>query len=66
MFDHTGKRMSIVFRDTGEMILCACFVAILLFSGLIFATFTPAKKTTDLVTGLNGMILYYGGVTASL
>ena len=66
MFDHAGKRMSIVSRDTGEVRPCACFVAILPFSGLIFATFTPSKKTTDLVTGLNGMILYFGGVTASL
>jgi transposase len=66
MFDHAGKRMSIVSRDTGEVIPCECFVAILPFSGLIFATFTPSKKTTDLVTGLNGMILYFGGVTASL
>jgi transposase len=65
MFDHDGKRMSIVSRDTGKVIPCACFVAILPFSGHIFATFTPSKKTTDLVTGLNGMILYFGGVTIS-
>jgi hypothetical protein len=45
MFDHAGKRMSIVSRDTWEVIPCACFVAILPFSGLIFATFTPAKET---------------------
>jgi transposase len=66
MFDHAGKRMHIVSPDTGEAVPCECFVAILPFSGLIYVTFTPSRKISDLLAGLNGMLLYFGGVTSSL
>ena len=66
MFDHAGKRMRIVSMDTGETTRCECFVSILPYSGLIFVAFTHTKRTPDLVSGLNGMVHYVGGVTTSL
>ena len=66
MFDHAGKRMRIVSMDTGETTPCECFVSILPYSGLVYATFTLTKTTPDLVTGLNGMLQYFGGVNSTL
>jgi len=66
MFDHAGKRMRIVSMDTGEMTPCECFVSILPYSGLVYVTFTRTKRTPDLVTGLNGMLQYFAGVSSSL
>jgi transposase len=66
MFDHAGKRMRIVSMDTGETTPCECFVSILPYSGLVYATFTLTKTTPDLVAGLNGMLQYFGGVSSSL
>ncbi len=61
--DFAGKKLSYVDKQTGEVISCQVFVAILPFSGLIFCMAVLSQKTADFVYCINEMVKYIGGVT---
>jgi len=64
--DFAGKKLSYVDRQTGEVIACEGFVAVLPFSGLIFFVAVPSQKTADFAHCINEMFKYAGGVTKTI
>ena len=64
--DFAGKKLSYVNKDTGEIISCHVFVAILPYSGLIFCMAVLSQKTGDFVFCINEMIKYIGGLTKTI
>lgn len=66
MIDFTGKKQHYVDTDTGERIECQVFVSILPFSGLIFCHAVHSQQTTDFTDCINNMLLFYGGVPATI
>lgn len=59
--DFAGKNLSYVNRDTGEIIICAVFVATLPFSDYSFAMAVPSQSISDFIHALLLCILFYGG-----
>lgn len=66
MIDFAGKKMNYLDIDTGEIIDCQVFVAILPFSGLIFCMAVHSQRPDDFVECINSMLLFYEGVPASI
>ncbi len=66
MIDFAGKKQHYVDMQTGELIECQVFVAILPFSGLIFCHAVPTQQTHDFATCINAMLCYYAGVPATI
>lgn len=66
MIDFAGKKMNYLDIDTGEIIACQVFVAILPFSGLIFCIAVHSQRTEDFIECINSMLLFYEGVPASI
>lgn len=64
--DFAGKKLSYVDKSTGELIDCQIFVAILPYSGLIFAIAVLSQKTQDFAHCINEMVKYIGGVTKTI
>ena len=64
--DFAGKKLSYVNKDTGEIIFCQVFVAILPYSGLIFCMAVLSQKTGDFVCCINEMVKYIGGLTKTI
>jgi len=63
MVDFAGKKLSFVDPDTGEIISCHVFVSVLPYSGLVYCLAVHSQKTADFVDCINGMLVYYGGVS---
>ncbi|MEO6288676.1 MAG: IS21 family transposase, partial [Ginsengibacter sp.] len=66
MIDFAGKKQFYIDKSTGERIDCQVFVAILPFSGLIFCFAVHSQKTADFTDCINAMLLFYGGVSATI
>jgi transposase len=66
MIDFAGKKLSYVDADTAEVFDCEVFVSVLPYSGLIFCMAVASQKSADLITCINAMLRYYGGVTATI
>ena len=66
MIDFAGKKQHYVDSSSGESIECQVFVAVLPFSGLIFCQVVHSQQTADFTTCINTMLLYYGGVPATI
>lgn len=66
MIDFAGKKQYYVDIETGEQIACEVFVAVLPFSGLIFCKAIPSQQTADFTDCINSMLLFYGGVPATI
>lgn len=62
MVDFAGKRQQYTDIETGEVIECQVFVAILPFSGLIYCHAVTTQKTADFADCINTMLKFYGGV----
>lgn len=62
MIDFAGKRLAYMDPDTGELIECQVFVAILPFSGLIFSMAVHSQRSEDFIACINAMLLFYAGV----
>lgn len=65
MMDFAGKKLSYVDPQTAEVIDCQVFVAILPFSGLTFAQAVHTQRTGDVVSCINDMCHYFGGLSVS-
>ena len=66
MVDFAGKKMCYTDVETGELIACEVFVAILPFSGLIFCVPVHSQQTADFTHCINEMLIYFKGVSATL
>lgn len=64
--DFAGKKLSYVNKQTGQVILCQIFVAVLPYSGLIFCYAVHSQKTDDFVICINAMIKYIGGLVRTI
>lgn len=64
--DFAGKRLSYVNKQTGEIINCQVFVAIMPFSGFIFCVAVLSQQTADFVYCINEMVKYFGGLTKTI
>jgi transposase len=62
MIDFAGKKLAYMDPDTGELIECQVFVAILPFSGLIFSMAVHSQRSEDFIACINAMLLFYAGI----
>lgn len=63
MIDFAGKKISYVDPESGELIPCHVFVAVLPHSGLIFCYAVHSQNTYEFISCINAMLKYFGGVT---
>jgi transposase len=66
MIDFAGKKLHYIDVDTGELIPCEVFVAILPFSGLIYCQAVHLQQTADFTQCINAMLKFYAGVPATI
>jgi transposase len=66
MIDFAGKKLSYIHPDTGEVIQCETFIAILPYSGLIFCLPVHTQRTSDFVSCINSMLKFYGAVSKTI
>lgn len=66
MIDFAGKKLHYAHKDTGEVVDCEVFVAILPYSGLIFCKAVHSQKTEDFITCINAMLKYYSAVPKTI
>jgi transposase len=66
MIDFAGKKLHYIDDDTGELVECHVFVAILPFSGLIFCYAVHSQQTHDFTLCINAMLRFYGGVAITI
>ena len=66
MIDFAGKKLSYIHPDTGEVIQCETFIAILPYSGLIFCQPVHTQRTADFVSCINSMLKFYGAVPKTI
>ncbi len=64
--DFAGDRLFYVNKQTGELIACQTFVAVLPFSGLTFCYCVPSQKTQDFAICIREMLKYFGGVPMTI
>lgn len=65
-FDYAGDMLSYVDLQTGEVVECPVYVAVLPFSSLTYVEAQRAMKRENLLSGMNNMLIYFGGVTQSM
>lgn len=66
MVDFAGKKLCYSDPSTGEIIYCQVFISVLPYSGLIFCFAVHSQNTSDFITCINEMLLYYGGVPLTI
>lgn len=64
--DFSGKKLSYVDKNTGELIAVEVFVAILPASQYTYVCAVNSQSTDDLVEALNGCLSYLGGVPRAI
>lgn len=64
--DFAGDTMSYVDIDTGEVVKCQAFVAVLAASDYTFVLFVPSQRTEDFVYAVTECLKYIGGVPKML
>ncbi len=64
--DFAGKQLSYVNKQTGEVINCQVFVAVLPYSGFIFCIAVLSQKIGDFACCINEMVKYIGGLTKTI
>ncbi len=66
MVDFAGDKLSYIDKQSGEVIYCDVFVAVLPFSSYIYAEALASQKQEEVVKGLNNAFIYLGGVPQSV
>jgi transposase len=64
--DYAGKKLSVVDKDTGEIIAVEFFVAILGSSQYTYAEASPSQQKEDLIRSVENALHFYGGVPAAI
>lgn len=62
--DFAGEGLSYVVRDTGEIIKCQVFIAVMPFSGMVFCIAVHNQQTAAVICCINAMFRYIGGLPA--
>lgn len=62
MVDFAGHKLNYVDRQTGELIFCPVFVAVLPYSGYSYVMALSDMKQPSVVMALNNAIDYFGGL----
>ncbi|HMF73128.1 MAG TPA: IS21 family transposase [Flavitalea sp.] len=60
--DFAGDGLSYVARDTGEIIKCQVFIAVMPFSGMVFCIAVHNQQTAAVIYCINEMLGYIGGL----
>lgn len=63
MMDFAGKKLSYVNPETGEVIECEVFVAVLPYSGLAYCEAMHSQSQADLISGMVSGVESFGGIT---
>lgn len=66
MVDFAGDKLGYIDKQSGEVIYCDVFVAVLPFSSYIYAEALASQKQEEVVKGLNNAFIYLGGVPQSV
>jgi transposase len=66
MIDFAGKKLSYVIMESGELIECEVFVAVLPYSGLIFCKAVHSQNTADFIDCINAMLKFYEGAPLTI
>ena len=66
MVDFAGDNFNYVDRETGELISCPVFVAVLPYSGYSYAVALPNATQPNVIKALNLCLEYFGGVPQSV
>lgn len=66
MIDFAGKKLHYTDIDSGEVIPCQVFVAIMPYCGLIFCIAVSSPQTIDFVWCINNMLFYFGGASETI
>jgi transposase len=66
MVDFAGDLLHYANQQTGELVPCPVFVAVLPYSGYSFAIALPDARQTNVIKALNGCLQYLEGVPQSL
>ena len=64
-FDFAGDYVEYVDSNTGEVIKCPVFIAVLPYSNYIYADVLPSQKRDQTLSAMNRMLHYFGGVPRS-
>lgn len=64
--DYTGKKLSYVDKETGEVIEVEVFVGILPCSQYTFVEASRSQKKEDFIASMNNCLAYFGGVPQSV
>ena len=64
--DFTGKKLSYIDKDTGEVIAVEVFVAVLSGSQYTYVQAVESQQTEDLIRALNNSLSYLGGVPQAI
>ena len=64
--DYTGKKLTIVDRDTGELQDLEVFVCVLGSSQYTYVEASPSQKKEDFVRSVENALWFYGGVPQAL
>lgn len=66
MIDFSGKKMHIVDRDTGELIPCQMYIAILPFSNYCYAEACASQNLPDFIHCTSNCLQFLGGAPKAL
>lgn len=66
MIDFAGKEITYVDTQSGEIVSCPVFVAVLPFSGYSYAEALASQRQEDFIGGIAGAVEYIGGVSACI
>jgi transposase len=66
MIDFAGDNLSYVDKESGEIIKCPVFVAVLPYSGYSFAVALSDSRQPNVIKALNLCLDYFGGVPMSV
>jgi transposase len=66
MIDFAGDTLGYTDRETGEIIYCPVFIAVLPYSGYSYAVALPDAKQPSVIRALNECLDFFGGVPQSL
>lgn len=64
--DFSGKKLSYIDYDTGELIECEIFVACLPYSNYCFAMAVPSQRTPDFLYAIDTCLQFLGGVPRAI
>lgn len=66
MMDYAGKKLNYIDPETGEVIACEVFVAVLPYSGMTYCEAMRSQRQEDLLVGMINSVEWFGGTTRAI